>query len=232
MYLFAGGGHSPSLYRSLLQKIFSGLPRPADTVAYIGAANGDNHSFFTGMAALLRAAGAGTVRHARVSGAAEREKAQSIIAAAPVIFIGGGDVEKGMERLTEAKLCDLLRQRAKDGALLCGFSAGSIMLCREWITWTDPDDDRSAARFPCLNIAPMCCDTHGEDDDWSELRALIALSPAETLGYGIPSGSAVSANPAGTLIAYGAPVACFRRTQTGVVNESPLMPRNTQTEKA
>jgi len=46
------------------------------------------------------------------------------------------------------------------------------MLSKEWIRWRDPDDDATAEFFPCLGIAPLICDTHGEQDGWEELQAL------------------------------------------------------------
>ena len=47
------------------------------------------------------------------------------------------------------------------------------MLSRQWIAWSDPDDDATAAPFDCLGFAPLLCDTHAEEDDWNELRALL-----------------------------------------------------------
>ena len=57
------------------------------------------------------------------------------------------------------------------------------MLARRWIGWEDDDDDASASLFPCLGIAPVSCDTHGEEEDWDELRALLRLCPDGEVGY-------------------------------------------------
>ena len=69
------------------------------------------------------------------------------------------------------------------------------MLAQEWIRWRDPDDDATAEIFPCLGIAPVICDTHGEQDGWEELQALIALEKDKNIGYGIVSGTAMKFIP-------------------------------------
>jgi len=56
-------------------------------------------------------------------------------------------------------------------------------------------DDATAEIFPCLGIAPVICDTHGEEDGWEELQALIALEKDKTIGYGIVSGTAIKVYP-------------------------------------
>ena len=80
------------------------------------------------------------------------------------------------------------------------------MLARQWVRWEDPADDATASLFPCLGFAPLLCDTHGEDEDWEELRALLRLTPEGTLGYGIPSDAGLCSHPDGSVEAFGAPV--------------------------
>ena len=123
--------------------------------------------------------------------------------AADVIYFGGGDVQRGMQVLEEKNMAEFMQELARQDKLIFGVSAGSIMLAKEWVRWQDPDDDDSVEIFPCLNIAPIVCDTHAEDDDWQELKILLQIAPADMTGYGIPSGTALKVLPDGTVEALG-----------------------------
>jgi len=47
------------------------------------------------------------------------------------------------------------------------------------------------------------CDTHGENESWGELTALLQLSPDASIGYGIRAGSAIRVDPDGTVAPMG-----------------------------
>ncbi len=96
------------------------------------------------------------------------------------------------------------------------------MLAKSWVRWRDADDDSSAELFPCLGIASVYCDTHGEDARWEELHVLTRLIPPGTIGYGIASGTALIANPDGSVQAMGGDVSRFVRTHNGVDEIDPL----------
>ena len=145
---------------------------------------------------MLKKAGAGHVLLAPLCGRrADPEKARKVLSDSDVVFVSGGDVEEGMEVLRRARIARFLRALHRAGKPFLGVSAGSIMLSRLWVRWRDPNDDRSAELFPCLGLAPVLCDTHGEADGWEELKALLALSPTGSLGYGIASGTALVVGP-------------------------------------
>ncbi len=126
--------------------------------------------------------------------------------------MSGGDVEAGMQVLAQTGMTEFLRDQYRKGKPFFGSSAGSIMLAKAWVRWRDPNADSSAEPFPCLEIAQVCCDTHGEEDDWGELRVLTRLITAGTIGYGIPSGTALIANPDGSVLARGGEVHRFMFT--------------------
>lgn len=203
LFLVAGGhgrGRSDTVLEDMLARLAIPLPR----VAYIGAAHGDDLSFFTRMAGMLTAAGAGpvdlvpTAEGRRVAPASRR-----ILETADLVFVSGGDVEEGMRALGKAGVDRLLEALFAAGRPFMGLSAGSIMLGRAWVRWRDPGDDATAEPFPCLGFAPFICDTHDEESGWEELKALIALSPAGTPGYGIPSGGGLVVEPDGATVAMG-----------------------------
>jgi peptidase E len=222
VYLLAGGrprgNRSPDLImKTILEE--NGLTSP--TVAYIGVANGDDSRFFQFMSENLREAGAGKINHVILcSHSVDIKKAQDTLKSADIIHISGGDVEAGMQVLTEKKMIDFLTSLYKQGKPFFGVSAGSIMLAKEWIRWPDPDDDNSAEIFPCLGFASVLCDTHGEGDGWEELQALLKMEPENTRGYGIVSGMAIKVFPDGRVEAFGGAVNRYLR-QSGKVKEIP-----------
>ena len=227
VFLLAGGpgsrekkGPDP-LFRHVFQQ--TGIQKP--TVAYIGAASGDNPVFRLWLSKVMQKAGAGKVTLAPLYGRkGDPEKARAVIEASDLIFISGGDVDEGMRVLREKEMIGILRHHHQAGKPFFGMSAGSIMLARQWIRWTDEDDDASAELFDCLGFAPIFCDTHGEDDGWEELKALIGCFPSGTTGYGIISGAAVVVKPEGTVSALGGKVHRFRRQDHGVVQIEDLVP--------
>jgi len=200
IHLMAGGPGSlkkaadPALVRIIES---TGVKSPA--IAYIGAASGDDRRFFGWIAEYLKKAGAGEILLAPLSGRANIKKAETIIGSADLIFVSGGDVEAGMAILDKTGLSAFLRSMHAAGHRIMGVSAGSIMLARQWVRWRDPDDNSTAEVFPCLGVAPICCDTHGEEDGWEELHALIGLLPDGEKGYGLRTGATISVDATGKI---------------------------------
>jgi hypothetical protein len=98
------------------------------------------------------------------------------------------------------------------------------MLCRSWIRWADPGDDGSAELFPCLGLTRILCDTHGEGDGWCELKAMLALRPVGSSGYGIVTGTGIVVERDGTVSAFGGEVHAFIRRKRGVAQVRSLRP--------
>ena len=113
-----------------------------------------------------------------------------------LIFVGGGDVEVGIERLHELDLKRDIAAAAERGAVFAAMSAGAIMLGERWIRWpSEHAGDDSAETFECLGIVPFSLDTHGEGDEWQETHSFATVRARETQqeahAYGIPSGGAL-----------------------------------------
>ena len=228
LYLMAGGPRSirqkgpDPLVQAVLRR--AGVPRPR--VAYVGAASGDNAAFRLLMGRILEKAGAGPVTLAPLCGKrGNLQKATRVLEEADLIMISGGDVEEGMRVLQEKGAVPLLRRLWREGKPLFGVSAGSIMLAREWVRWTDPRNEASAQLFSCLGLAPVLCDTHGESDGWVELHALLSLCPVGATGFGISSGTALIVEGDGSVSALGGQVHVFRRRKSGVAQIESLLPR-------
>ena len=129
-----------------------------------------------------------------------------------------------MQVLSDKNLTDFIVGLYKQGKPFFGISAGSIMLAKEWIRWTNPDDDNTAEIFPCLGIAPVLCDTHGEADSWEELQALLKLEKEDTIGYGIVSGTAIKVFPDGKIEALAGAIHQFQKSGGKVERISDILP--------
>jgi hypothetical protein len=198
-----------------------GKPKP--TVAYVGAASGDNAFFFGLMKKSLVASGAGRVDFVKLAGKrADVDRARRLLESADIVHVGGGDVEAGMEALVRRNMDSFLRGLLAEGKPFFGLSAGSIMLARAWVRWRDPDDEASAGLFPCLGFAPVYIDTHAEDEDFGELRSLLSLLPDGTTGYGLPSGTGLAVTANGTAQAVAGPVWRFAKQTGGIARLSDL----------
>jgi peptidase E len=225
IYLLAGGRPGRRRTPDLIQAFFGESGIVAPKVAYVGTASDDDRWFFNFISKELMRAGAGRINHALIAPTnADLKKARNIITSADIVFFSGGDVERGMEVLQEKGMVDFLLQLYQGGKPFFGASAGSIMLAKEWIRWRDPDDDATAEVFPCLGLAPVICDTHAEEDDWQELKALLALKPENVRGYGIPSGLAIKVFPDGKVEAFGGVVSQYIRRGGRVERLPDILP--------
>ena len=228
VYLLAGSrGRRRRGPDPLIQAVFRETGKASPTVAYVGTASDDNAWFFRMIERELKNAGAGSINHAIITPRkADLRKARDILAAADIIFISGGDMERGMEVLREKGMVDFLFQLYQQGKPFFGLSAGSIMLAKEWVRWRDPEDDSTAELFPCLGFAPVICDTHDEENDWQELKAALKLEKDNTIGYGIVSGAAIKVFPDGRIEALGNITHRYIRHRERVDRMADILPIN------
>jgi len=184
IYLVAGGSwdNFPKILNLIVED--SGLIKP--TVAYVGVANDDSAWFLTSARDQLVAAGCGKVVKLDLT---DKKKTQAALEDCQMVFISGGDVQKGMKVLNDSGAAELLQSTFYQGKYFIGVSAGAIMLCKQWVAWHNARDS-SAYLFDCLGFARIYCDTHDEPA-WQEIKALLRLSPNAVEGIGLNSGSAV-----------------------------------------
>lgn len=224
------GGRGTRSARTLMQAIFREINKPRPEMAYIGAASGDDKTFFGFIGNMIKSGGDCTIKQVLLSSPkADINLAKQILQNSDAIFMSGGDVEAGMQVLQERQLVSFIQELSATGKLFFGASAGSIMLAEKWVRWTDPEDDSSAELFPCLGIAPVICDTHAEKDDWEELKWALKLEKAGVTGYGIPTGSCLKITPNHRLETLGGPVARFHRKKLSVERMEDLLPENSKT---
>jgi len=228
IYLLAGGpGAKRQSPDPILQMALRELGKTKPSVAYIGAAHGDSLMFYLFIKRLIVAAGAGKVELVPLAKKKSNiAEAQLIIQSSDCIFVSGGDVSEGMRVLTEKSVIPLIKKRYDEGALIIGVSAGSIMLAKQWINWPDENDEASAELFPCMNIAPVLCDTHGEEDKWNELHSLLRLTDGDQIGYGIPSGGALRISTDGAVEAISLPLYRIERKGGDIARINDLTATN------
>jgi cyanophycinase-like exopeptidase len=222
VYLLAGGrgGKDTTIIR-IMKEIAAQSGVASPSIAYVGAASGDNKAFYLFISTMLKRAGSGKVNHAVLSNKKPNlDKAKAIIETSDAVFISGGDVEAGMEVLEKVNMTGYFRDLYINGKVFFGASAGSIMLAKEWVRWNDPDDDSTANIFPCMELAPVVCDTHAEDDGWEELKILLGMKENHAEGFGIASGTCLKVYPDGKVEALGGPVARFAGIK-GKVEQNP-----------
>ena len=226
VYLLAGGRpRDRGTTDPIIQAIFKESAKSSPTIAYIGTANGDNEDFFNRMAGMYMEAGAYRVEHALISpGGADLKKAKDIIESADIVFVSGGDVDRGMRVLREKNLVDFLSILYQQGKPFFGSSAGAIMLAKEWVRWPDPDNSESAELFPCLGFAPVICDCHDEEGGWEELKTALSLEEDNVRGYGLVSGTAIRVFADGRIEALGGAIHQYVRRGEQVIRAPDILP--------
>lgn len=226
IYLMAGG-HGRGIRSTffILRSIIKNIGKVKPTVSYVGVASGDNWVVYLMISVIMKAARNCQVKRVLISSRkADIDRAREALHSADAIFMSGGDVDAGMKVLEEKNMVDFLQDLSKQDKLFFGASAGSIMLAREWVRWRDPNDDATTELFPCLNIAPIICDTHAEPEGWEELKAALQLEEDGTSGYGIPSGSCLKIYHDGRVEALGGAITQYIRRNGRVERQADLLP--------
>lgn len=191
VHLIGGGPTAGAIAatRRHLKTVVKSLPKKKPLVAYVGAASNDNVAFRKMLGAMFVGTGICMEPVLLARKNAKVSAARQLLHDCDLVFMSGGDVEHGMKILDDRGVSDDLRTLAAGGKPFVGISAGSIMTGHSWVRFPG-DDDAHAEPFACLGIVPLCLDAHSEEDDWSELRVLMALLNAggeKTIGYGVPS---------------------------------------------
>lgn len=173
---------APELHR----RVKTRFPHTMDA-AYIGAANGDDPTFYElaceGIRHLLGRDG--TVRWVRPGA--------ELPLPCPLVILAGGNVSVGWDRLKEQRMRDWLRRcRDLSNSLMVGVSAGAIHMARG----KDPEQAHSVHQH-FLNWLPFNVAVHEEREGWPSLEGVA--------GIGIPLGGGVwvEAEAPTQLTAYG-----------------------------
>ena len=226
VYLLAGGWSANRRANDLLvREVFRESGKKSPSVGYVGTASDDDEGFFNRLADMFRENGAGEVKHALLApDNVDISRAKHILKNSDIIYICGGDVDTGIQILEERQMVNFLDELYQEGKPFFGLSAGSIMLAKEWVRWRNPHDDTTAEVFPCLELAPVLCDTHDEEGEWEELKVLLMLENDGATGYGIATGTALRVFPDGRMEALGGAVHQYVSRDGKVKRISDIMP--------
>lgn len=226
-YLFAGGrGRSILSTFADIGKVIKSTGKAKPDIALVGVASlKDNPLIFLLMSALIKTGCNCRVKRVVIAPRrADINKAREILRKADAVFISGGDAEIGMQILREKNLAGFLRDLAGQGKLFIGASAGTIMMCKEWVRWQDPQNDSTAELYPCLGFVSIICDTHAEGDDWVELKKALQLEGDGAAGYGITSGACLKSYPDGRLEAESGVVIRYANINGKIERQADLLP--------
>lgn len=227
IYLLAGGrGKSILSTFDIVRDILEDTGKIKPVVAYVGVTSmQDNWLIYIIMAFLIKIRCHCVIRRVIISSPnADLKKARQILNEADAVFFGGGDVEAGIQILRAKDMLDFFHDLAQGSKLFFGISAGSILMAKEWVRWSDPRDDSTANIFPCLGLVPVICDTHAENDNWVELNTLLKLEKSGTIGYGLTSGSCLKVLPNGMKEVVEGIVAQFKTVNGQIERQADLVP--------
>jgi cyanophycinase len=153
------------------------------SVAYIGASNGDNPSFYQDL--FLPAFEPTGVGERRMIVSRPSPEDRLFLEHADIILLAGGSVEAGWRAFEENGFRSLIEQRYLAGAILLGVSAGAVQVGRGGLT-----DDESVF-LPTFGLLPLYVGVHEEQENWKSLRRAISLQELPIHAIGIPSGGGV-----------------------------------------
>lgn len=158
-----------------------GQPR----AAYLGASNGDAPEFYDLFLAAMAEIGLRDCRHVPALPASED---LAFLAAADLLLLAGGDVQRGWTAFQENGLKEKIVERYYAGAVLVGVSAGSVQLgLKGW-------DEDGSQLFDTFGLVPFVVDVHDEPS-WSRLLRAVSQSGEHARGFGIPTGGGVLYHP-------------------------------------
>jgi hypothetical protein len=176
---------------AFIDRIAACTGRGAPRAAYLGASNGDNPDYYSIFLAAVEPLGPA---ECRMIPAAPSDEERAFLAAADVILLAGGDVDRGWRAFTESGVEEAVERRYHEGAVLIGVSAGAVQLGTAG--WPEGDAD---AAFPTWGFAPFVVDAHAEGEAWASLRTVVRARGAGARGIGIPRGGGVILYPDRTL---------------------------------
>lgn len=157
----------------------------APKAAYLGASNGDLPEFYDLFVGAMAEIGvrSGDCRHIPSQpDAGDLE----FLAAADLILLAGGDVQKGWRAFSASSLKDKIVARYYDGAILIGVSAGAVQLGLKG--WNEDEI------FDTFRLVPFVIDVHDEPS-WPSLQRAVPKAGELAKGFGIPSGGGALYHP-------------------------------------
>lgn len=200
-----------------IEKIREQLDTPNPAAAYLGASNGDQPEFYHLFQAAMEGIG---LQSCRMIPSTPTEDDTKFLAAADLVLLAGGDVERGWNVFQDRGIKDLLVQKRYDGALLVGVSAGAVQLGLGTLL-----ESATMKKLSLFQFAPFYVGAHEEESEWWNLRALVNLAGDDARGIGIPAGGGLIYSPDGSLEPIRKALIEFHKNEDGVT-ENLLLPES------
>ena len=165
--------------------IDAGAAGRAPKAAYLGASNGDLPEFYDLFVGAMAEIGirSGDCRH--IPSQPEPDDLE-FLAAADLVLLAGGDVQRGWRAFEAAGLKDRIVEGYYAGAVLIGVSAGAVQLGLKG--WSEDEV------FDTFRLVPFVIDVHDEPA-WSGLLRAVPRAGELARGFGIPSGGGALYHP-------------------------------------
>jgi cyanophycinase len=151
--------------------------------AYIGASNGDDHTFFEMFRSAMSAV---EVTECKMISSCFPPEDSKYLEDADLILLAGGDFERGWRIFEAVGLRGAVVDAYLRGALLIGVSAGAVQLGMGGYVAAD-----SGYFVDTFGLAPFLVGAHEEGDDWHNLRRAVVREKGNALGIGLPAGGGV-----------------------------------------
>lgn len=212
--LFRGGGGDTLL--CTLRESLRVSERNITRAAYIGACNGDAPEFFELFVAAMDSI---NLHESRMIRAEFGSEDRAFLESADLLLLAGGDADDGWELMTSSGMDAVITKQYYAGAVVVGVSAGAVQL---GMGWNGKDGGVTAG----LKLVPYYIGVHGERDDWSGLRQLVAAKEEYAKGFGVPFGGAMIYHADMSIEAVRHPVAEFEKSvkDSGRVTGNLLLP--------
>src|SRR5579864_2811674 len=189
--------------RLFTEKVREQLEAPSPTAAYLGASNGDAPEFYQLFQAAMEGIG---LTSCRMIPSVPSEEDTKFLAAADLVLLAGGDVERGWNIFQERGVKDLLVQKRYDGTVLIGISAGAVQLGLGTLL-----ESSTMKKLSLFQFAPFYVGAHDEENEWWDLRALVNMAGDGARGIGIPAGGGMVYSSDGSLEPIRKPLTEFQR---------------------
>lgn len=189
--------------------------------AYIGAANGDEPGFYSIFEEAMSGVAIGNCRMLRTMDASLSIQDRAFLDEADIVFLAGGDVERGWRILERTGLTEILPRRYREGAVLIGTSAGAEQLGQYGCAQRAPSFSEI---FETLKLVPFLVDTQGERGEWARLRQTVGLLNTDIKSIGIPTGGGAIFHPDQTLEPIRHPLQEFSVSDGGIKSTMLLPP--------
>ena len=195
--LIGGGeiGRANTSYeiQKLDQEIIKMTEKETPTLLFIGLASSAADSYYKTIKRNYNALGCETTYLKKNNLIHNKDIVEEKMKTADIIYIGGGDTIKLVERVKEYHLDNLLKEAAKRNCVLVGISAGAILLAKEGYSdaYILRGEKTTYEFIEGLDLAKLSITPHYHKDEEKQKQLEEALKHHKKHLYGIENKAAI-----------------------------------------